>query len=403
MILDDIGPLTISIPSTPINPGSYQAFGISLRCNSGKIIIVYRQGDTHQNDAGIIVFRTSTDDGVTWSAAGLLQSEANVDLRNVGGGVTPTGRLVVSWLRWNFTSSIPHTNPTMQFIHSDDEGATWTAPAAFGPDNYSPYGGLIEAGAGKLILPIYNADTSAFMASSDNGSTWTGPTILYSSGAEQPTETSIVYLGNNTLLAVIRRELIPYLVQFKSVDNGATWFSQDSLTFESNNTRFAVWLTTFIAPIGGKRAAAMYYYDRDDGIMRVIFAYADDVIAGPSAWNYNSMLNIFIGGAQGVGGYPSVVQDPNSANAVGWFYNQISSTQTSINFFKISAPNGGTMPVTINASGKFDTVPGGDYQVRVRLEHTDGTVLSEAVSTTVTVPPDPVPTPTAEPVTVTVS
>jgi len=321
----------IPTETTPaaINTATYDAFGITARFNSGKLVIVYREGASHDGagDYGIIRIRTSTDEGKNWSAATTIDSEANVDLRNVSGTVTPTGRLIIKYTRYD-----PDTPESFnsKYYYSDDEGINWTS--YFKPHTGN-IGSIITIGDDKLLSSYSTEATDTdrkimVMISSDNGLTWGTPIEVVNVAGLQLDEPSFVYVGGSEIIGLIRITNGTAFRQVKSIDNGVTWTDQGNTTFDSS-TGTPPWLSTFIS-LSGQRMVNAYYLNRTTNVLRVISGLAKDLIAsGVSAWQSSTLKNI----ASMSGGYPSVIHPFNNPYGMGWFYNEISASDADITFF----------------------------------------------------------------------
>ena len=329
---------TESIPSS-IDTTTYDAFGITSQFPTGKLVIVYRQGSSHvgAGDYGIIRMRTSTNNGKTWSSATTITSESNVDLRNVGGGVTPNGRLVVLYGRYNPDSS---TWLSIVYIYSDDEGVTWSSPTTLSTGSntaYSPHGGLIPIADGKVLANWYGDDGTAYTSyviiSSDNGKTWGSPiSVITASGGNRYSESSFIHVGGGEILGLIRINNGTVFRQVKSTDNGTSWTDQGNITFDSWTTPSPPWLSTFQS-LSGRRMVAAYYVNRTALKLRVILGTAKDLIAsGVSAWQSSTRQDIAttpnIDSA-----YPSVIHPLNSPYAIGWYYYTEAADDADIAFF----------------------------------------------------------------------
>ena len=343
-----------------IDTVTYDGFGFISQFPDGKLVIIYRQGASHVGvgDYGIGRMITSTDGGADWSAATTIKSEAGVDIRNLGGGVTPNGRLVVFYVRYN-----PDTSTTLSegYIYSDDEGVTWSTyqTISVGSDTaFSPYGGIIPIGNGKLMQPLYGDDggvnySSYVIFSSDNGKTWgTKTTVLASTTIF--TEGSYAYLGGGAIVGLIRKHDVPVgFTQVKSVDNGLTWTNQGDVTFDtwSNSASSPAWLTSY-KDDSGRRTVAAYYYNRRDNKLKVILG--QDLLSGVGGWMNWTLTTLGTYTSMG-SGYPTAINPYNDKYTIGWFFDEISDSDADITFF--SYPPNHNFVITNNV-GIGTTNPG---------------------------------------------
>ena len=266
---------------------------------SGDWIEVYRTGTNHNYDGfSKIVHRKSTDNGKTWSDTTVILHEDDVDSRNLGGGVTPTGRIIIFYVR-----SLGGTSYGGQYyIYSDDEGLTWSTPVSvsnMSMDEYSPYGKLVSGANGILLLSFYGWTGSTYKSyvirSSDNGTTWDAPIAIYSGIDWQVTETCLEHLGGGYIIALARNEDSVGFHQFMSTDNGLTWTAQGIPLFDawSSSHPASPFLTTFIDPYDGRRMVACWYGERQELYLRVCLGAAEDLIKnGRDGWDSRTRSNI---------------------------------------------------------------------------------------------------------------
>jgi predicted neuraminidase len=107
---------------------------------------------------------------------------------------------------------------------SDDNGVTWTPDKPFFHDTlgWLPRNLTIRLRDGSLILPISDerngggVDLSFFLSTRDNGETWTKSGVMR--GGEQPT---FIERDDSSLLAYLR--VRPKIVAAESRDGGQTW------------------------------------------------------------------------------------------------------------------------------------------------------------------------------------
>ncbi|MCX6785819.1 MAG: exo-alpha-sialidase [Candidatus Komeilibacteria bacterium] len=336
------------VPAPLIN-GKYDAFGIIDMFPSGKFIIVYREGTDHATTLnGVIRIQTSVNQGGSWSAPVTIASANGIDLRNIGGGITPTGRLIVFYSRYNAV------NPQRaEYIYSDDEGVTWSAPISMdrGEDynSFVAYGKTIAIGNNTIMASFYGAQndgiyTVAVVKSADNGKTWGKPIITgVSANHQEYVEGSFVYLGGNYIVGLARDDgggYPPYLLhQFVSSDNGDTWTDQGDVDLKapvgSSGGIKMPWLSTYIS--NGKRIAAAYYYDRSYNELRAIYGAPEDIIKGVSGWKSDDIITIAhnYNPVSNGSGYPTVVHPYDSPEGLGWFYEELTATKTQMVFFKV--------------------------------------------------------------------
>lgn len=354
-------PIESDAISSGISSSTYDAFGITLIGNSGKIVIVYRAGLTHvsSGDNGVISTRQSTDQGLTWSAANTIFSSSGFDCRNVAGGVTSTGRFVIFFGRLD-TNTAPFWKvwPDWGYMYSDDEGVTWspyTTISKFSQDFVSPYGAMIELADGRLMQTWYGdtaisgspaAYTAFSIFSTDNGLTWGDNTVIASSTTDRFSECSCAYIGGKSVVGLIRIDNGTSWRQVKSTDNGASWTSQGDIAFDSFTETTPPWLSTF-QDIDGLITTQCFWYNRDTFDLKVISGRS--LLSGTSGWNDNT-IEILASGSVLDSGYPSVVR--SGAYAFGWWYKRVGSGLAQITFFKTTSTRAFMGRLSVNG-GRF--------------------------------------------------
>jgi len=312
--------------TSTISGTTFDAFGILVQTFSNKLISIYREGAGHLSNDGKIVMRTSTDGGKTFSARSIIHSEvAGVDCRNVGGGVTPTGRIIIFFLKVNNVVPTFYSQGTM---YSDDDGVTWSAytPQTYpvGSTFYSPYGNLIAIANDRLLLPYYSISPSGGIASmvkfsDDNGLTWGGDVTVGTDPTNGYNETSFAYLDGGTILAVARKTDTSVLRQFLSTNNGATWTDQGNCGL-SESGLISPWLNVYRETDGEKYVSLFYTAKAVVRNILAISASRTSVIAGASGWIPETKKTVVTGSGSGDFGYPSFVNPRFGKKMLGMYY-----------------------------------------------------------------------------------
>jgi hypothetical protein len=242
-------------------------FPVVVKTGANSLAVVFRTGGTHVAITGTLAVSTSHDGGKSWSDPVEVQPRWD-DARNPAFGVNSKGELVVSyWLarlhayredpqdkgfRWDFPKDDERlkTVPALYYCRSADGGRS---PAAGGqawskPESYlsrlltfaSPYGRIITAPDGTLLMPVYGyarepiadvLDVSILLRSSDDGKTW-GDETLVAAGFN---ETSYAFLPDGTLLAVARGDTWTYTAILRSNDLGRTWSAPERVTRDADH------------------------------------------------------------------------------------------------------------------------------------------------------------------------
>lgn len=344
------------VTGAALNDATYDFSPRFFKMQSGKLMIIYRQALAHGGWTGKGTVKTSWDGGNNWSSGITLWDEtttaSGVNWNNPGGGVTPNGRVIVFYGRnmsaaaaWGFV------NLDTGYRYSDDEGLTWSerTTIAFPAEvsGFVPYGNLLSVASGDILqgayatpLPYTAATTLGYTyvtRSGDNGATWQTPTLVLSGngGSGSVSEASYAYLGGGNIVGLVRRDQNSgvYYSQVKSTDNGRTWTNQGFVTFDTW-TRPAPPTLHIIQGSTGERMVACYYMDRTEGVLRVVLGQPELLLAsGDAGWVTQSRKNIWIGTADTDSGYQDVIIPEGGRRAYGVYVNEISSTNTALQFF----------------------------------------------------------------------
>lgn len=202
---------------------------------TGEILNVYRRGDKlgHTGVGGDVYMRKSSDNGLTWGTPYLVYSSANDD-RNVAGGITSDGRLVIWFAR---------AGVDVGYVYSTNSSYTtfssYTAVTLSGISQTSsaPFGKMVKNSAGKYLMPINNFWIAEIWESTD-GMTWTFKTQMFDNtsfgNARKTSEVAIEWTGGNTMMAHVRNDVVDNMLQYTSTDNGATWVYVGVINYPSS-------------------------------------------------------------------------------------------------------------------------------------------------------------------------
>lgn len=202
--------------------------GFLAPLDDGRIMLIFRLDPglegSHVGTGGYIakiIYDPVVD---KWGEVETVYNSNRYDDRNIHGGVTREGRIVLFFRRY-----IPDGQVTegRYFIYSDDNGETWSDLQVSGV-----LGGI--PGTGQMF---YNPDTDKYcimeylrgrnnILFSDDGSAWEESVLV----AEDPdvalTEIAGAWCGDSRIITLIRdderKQGFP-LLQTESQDNGKTW------------------------------------------------------------------------------------------------------------------------------------------------------------------------------------
>lgn len=202
--------------------------GFLAPLEDGRILLLFRldpciEGD-HVGTNGYIAKMTYDPFLDKWSEAETVYNSHRYDDRNIHGGVTNDGRIVLFFRRYNPDGYITEGR---YFIYSDDNGETWS--------DLQPSGVLFGiAGTGQMF---YNPDIGKYSTMqylrrkngiiySDDGSVWEESALVAEDPEVPLTEIAGAWCGENRIIALIRENTTKHgypLLQVESYDNGKTW------------------------------------------------------------------------------------------------------------------------------------------------------------------------------------
>ena len=308
----DISTATMNGRSSYLGPANRM-----LKIQNGDYLSFIREGTSHvgAGDYAVMSLYRSTNEGTSWTFEKELQNQTGKDVRNYACGMTHTGRIFIFYVVLN-----PDTmtwNPIVEYMYSDNNGSTWSSnitmniPVIDGVTitEGSPYGNMVIMNNNRIGFSYYGWGNyecqSRFAYSDDNGITWYHTLI----GTTHPTsylqsETDIIYLGNNNLIALSRVNTVGYdgEAMFTSINNGITW-TERGLLPEQLNYAFPPTLTMIEDNLNNPMVLAISSY----GYIYYSIAYPDDLMNfGIDAWSPIISLGYY-------GSYASIIWD-NIAN-----------------------------------------------------------------------------------------
>ncbi len=217
--------------SDPYDRGNHYGFNHApsvVALPDGRLLAAWFSGPFEASVDQVILGSFSTDGGVTWDPARVLQDvprDSDFDPAFISDGKRV----------WFFYTAGRHNrypavknqdehvglNSFKLFCRtSDDSAASWSEPRLLARAQFCRSNG-IRLSTGELILPLYEIPSRAsVLRSADGGQTWDRHgAIVTPAGAGEP---SVVELGPGRLLMVLRTS-DGFLWKVRSEDGGRTW------------------------------------------------------------------------------------------------------------------------------------------------------------------------------------
>lgn len=201
-------------------------FPVLVRTGKQALAVIYRTGGTHISASATLAVATSADGGKCWTDPVEITPRWQ-DSRNPAFGVNARSNLIAAYWKACMDCYVDAPNgpqwksldvkgrvPAMFVRRSADNGRTWSKEWPYKSELLalpSPYGRIITAPDGTLLMPVYGTprrkrkgvhDIAILLRSRDGGKTW-GDESLVATGHN---ETSYAFLPGGRLLAAARSE-----------------------------------------------------------------------------------------------------------------------------------------------------------------------------------------------------
>ena len=205
--------------------------GFLVTLEDGNLLLIFRldpgkKGD-HVGTDGYIA-KIKYDPGKDeWGKVETVYNSNRYDDRNIHGGITDDGRVVVFFRRFDGKET-----EGRYFIYSDDNGDTWTEPQVSGAWSYPAENNI--PGVWSTGQMFYNPDIKKYImfgcrryiTYSRDGSSWEEFNLITDNQDYKLSEIAGAWCGNNRMIALIRDDVREHghpLVQMETHDNGLTW------------------------------------------------------------------------------------------------------------------------------------------------------------------------------------
>jgi len=182
-------------------------FPVLNRDPDGQLAAVVRVGDIHIGQLGSLAVTTSPDGGESWTRVRVVADEGS-DMRNPGFGISSKGTWILAYVALDsyengFWKPAMHDHHEVFIRRSTDKGRTWSEPCIMDPHGNklsSPFGKILHAADGTLLMSVYGQKGNWIYRSRDDGLTWGDPSHV----AEGYNETGLVFLDDRRMLAFLR-------------------------------------------------------------------------------------------------------------------------------------------------------------------------------------------------------
>lgn len=194
-----------TLVDTAATATAYESEPQLLEVGDNKILCAYRSGADHNGVEGRVVCRISETNGLRWGEEIVIDDESNHDVRNPVLGRDPSSGRVICVYR---TDDNVGNHDDVYFRTSTDDGATWSARTSLGASltgsgRIAPFGPIVETSNGLMVV-IYSVpdDFAEALFSTDGGQSWGNRTTIYDTepSANGYNEPWVIALDQNDLV-----------------------------------------------------------------------------------------------------------------------------------------------------------------------------------------------------------
>lgn len=209
----------------------YECFPSLTQLKSGRIILTYRESDSHPaSKYARVIIRTSDDKGKAWSDRKVL-----VATEQENGCLTKYNCTKVQQLKDGRVLIVcdvfaippgecPEIEPHNEFFFSSDNGDTWSKPQVVDVHGIMP-DEVLELDNGDWLLAIQAHSVQYVARSSDQGKTWGEPVVIAAKKGYTFCEASIIKMPDGEMVCYMRenRGMGRPIYKCISKDGGKTW------------------------------------------------------------------------------------------------------------------------------------------------------------------------------------
>lgn len=223
-------PLDLSEPN-------HHGFPHACRTASGRIIVIWREATEHATtEPGVTKARYSDDDGATWAPEYVVQTgTSTLHFRGTCIAGLADGRVIMTSIAVQWSPTITTIPDAGRVQISEDDGLTFTSPSTIDTPYTEPLaaqGNACEMDDGTLLwAPYLNSGAGykciVLQSHIDDPLSWTPRSELTGFDGNINTESQLINMGGDNVLALLRVQEIPsdakYIHIWNSADKGATW------------------------------------------------------------------------------------------------------------------------------------------------------------------------------------
>ena len=277
--------------------------GFLVQKNDGNLLLIFRVDPgiegSHTGTDGYIAQITYYPDEDRWGELQKVYNSNRYDDRNIHGGITNDGRIVLFFRHMDIVNG---RNSTVErfFMYSDDDGESWSGPDRSGswsaPGEPDPRFGVWGTGqmfyneeVSRYSMPGYG-NHILYMTQSEDGSNWDEISFVKEDEERVLTEIAAAWTGNKRLIALIRdnrTEPDYQLLQIESRDNGETWSEPQRTNMPENHWGAAPQLIydqnrdLLIAMVSDRNTR-----DHSENSLFIYSASPDEVYENPGNWSF---------------------------------------------------------------------------------------------------------------------
>ena len=205
---------------------SHTAEGLAVTLSTGRIMHIFRQDPgikgNHVGNTSAIYKRYSDDNADTWSEPELIFDDPNYDDRNISGGLTKEGDLIVFFRRYD-----AHAGKTVDvnYLISHDGGGTFIHKLLNGFEKRPMRFVSAVTEKGKYLVPLmedgYKSEIRSFTVNGDDVIFNDGVWVIEDEG--QGFVEPELCVDNNKILCMFRCDFTKGIYESYSLDGGKTF------------------------------------------------------------------------------------------------------------------------------------------------------------------------------------